>query len=235
MNKRSAPLFFLLALVGLAGPLASAENSLRVGVQAGIGQWEEDVRARAVAASASLQTDAAATVGVVGQYLMRAGADDNQQGYFIGFEISAASQRVSEKKTIDVAVLGASIPVAVTGDLNWNADLLWLAGYDFGRFSAFLAGGASYLGGDFSATGGGIAGSDSATHLGWKAGPGMEIELGKSSSLLVRANYGVYQSKTYSADAAGFNVGIEVEPKVFDVRVAWVYNFDSKDIFGQLR
>ena len=233
MNKRSVPLS-LIALIGLAGPWANAENTLRVGIQAGIGQWEEDVGAQLVDVGTSLKADAEATIGIVGQYLMGVGADADE-GYFVGFEVGAAQENFSEKDAVEVEFFGSPFAVAVEGDLKWSVDLLWLAGYDFGRVSAFLAGGASYVGGDFSASVADIAESDSATHLGWKVGPGVEIDLGKSSTLLVRANYGVYQGKTYSAPVSGRSVGVSVEPKVFDVRVAWTYHFNPRDIFGPLR
>lgn len=78
--------------------------------------------------------------------------------------------------------------------------------------------------------------TDENNHLGWKLAPGVEIELNEHSSLLVRANYALYQGKKYTGalDAGGFssNVDIDISPRLFDVCVAWIYKFGAGGLTG---
>ena len=109
-----------------------------------------------------------------------------------------------------------------------------------GRVSAFLAGGGSYVGGEITARGTGWSATDENAHLGWKLAPGIEIELGESSALLVRANYALYQTKKYTSalnvGTFSSNVDLDLSPRLFDVRVAWIHKFGAgglKGLFGR--
>ena len=219
MNNRLA-VCCAIALLGLA-PLASAGDGLRLGVQGGIGQWEMDLGVPLLSRSDTLSPGFEPSLGVVAQYLF----EDGEQGYFVGFEAAFAQENVSHTQTFDVS----GVPVSVTNDLNWGIDLLWLVGYDFGKVTGFLAGGGSYIGNELTASGAGVTASDENTHLGWKIGPGIEIDLGESSALLIRANYGLHQGKKYSGavllNGNNFNVDLDLEPRFFEVRVAWVREF----------
>ena len=214
-----------LAACGLVAPSANAEDGFLLGAQAAVGRWQQDINAQLLDASGTLKTDAGGSVGVIGQYIRRSSAPA-ESGYFMGFEASASLENVSETETF--MVLG--IPATVTGDVSWSADLLWLGGYDFGRISAFFAGGVSFLGNEVTVRVADLTGGDESTHIGWKLGPGVVVDLGARQSLLVRANYGIYQDKTYRDQG----VPLDLEPQTFDVRVAWVYRFDAPDLLGFL-
>lgn len=224
MNNRPA-VFCAIALLCLA-PLANAGEGLRLGVQAGLGQWEMGVNVPLLSRTDTLTPDFEPALGVVGQYIF----DDQGQGYFIGFEAAVGRENVSHTQTFDVA----GVPVSMTNDTNWSVDLLWLLGYDFGKVTGFLAGGGSYIGSELTVSGAGITASDQNSHLGWKIGPGVEIDLGASSSLLLRANYGIHQGKKYTGSAllngTNFNVDVDLEPRFFEVRAAWVYEFGAGGI-----
>lgn len=223
MHKRSAIGSVLVALV-LGCPLAQAEG-LRLGVQTGIAQWNVDWDVRLIDQKGTLEPSAQAGLGVLGQYIFDAPAE-GERPFFVGFELGFAGAGVSHSETIDVL----DVPTATELDISWSADALWLVGYDFGRVSAFLAGGGSYIASDLSVSGAGLAGNDQNNHLGFKLAPGVEISIGESSTVLVRADYALYQAKKYTGSGASagldFNVDIDVTPRLFDIRVAWVYEFD---------
>lgn len=208
-----------IALLSLALP-ASAGDGLRLGVQGGLGQWEMGLNVPVLSRSDTLSPDSEPALGVVAQYLF----NDNEQDYFVGFEAGFAQENISHTQTFDVA----DIPVSVTNDINWGVDLLWLVGYDFGKVTGFLAGGGSYIDSELTVDGAGIVASDGNNHIGWKIGPGVEIDLG-NSAVLIRANYGLHQGKKYTGSAVlggtDFNVDVDLEPRFFEVRVAWVYEF----------
>ena len=228
MNYRSAVCCAIVSL-GLA-PVAHAGEGLRLGVQGGIGQWEMNLNVPLLSRSETLDPDFAPAVGVVGQYIFQ----DSGQDYFVGFEAAVAQENLSHSQMFDVA----DVPVSVANDVNWSIDALWLVGYDFGKVRGFLSGGGTYIGSELTVSGAGITAIDENTHLGWKIGPGIEIDLGNSSTLLVRANYGLHQGKKYTGSTLlggmDFNVDVDLEPRFFEVRVAWVYEFGSvglSDIF----
>lgn len=218
--------FCLAAAAALCGGLASAaDGTFRLGPQVGTDTWETALDVPLVMASGNLEPGAKANVGVLGQYIM-GGRSREEQDFFVGFEANWSGKSVSHSSTFSVA----DVPVEVTGDISWRFDLLWLVGYDFGRVRAMLGGGGSYMASDIAASGAGLAGEDSNAHLGWKLAPGIEVELGPSSSVLLRVGYALYQSKKYTASAANLpgldvDVDIDVDPRVVDFRVAWVYKF----------
>ena len=217
-----------LAFAGLSGPLANAEGAFRVGLQAGLPQWEEEVGVQIPDQPPTLvEPDAAAAVGAVGQYMVRANPDA-ERSFYIGFEASALAEGVSHSQ--DVVVLG--IPVNAVADIAWSTDLLWLGGYDFGAYSVYVGAGASAVSTELTVSAFGLTGNASKTHLGWKLAPGVEIDIGPSQSVLIRASYGVYRSETYSDPSVTGLVSLSVEPKVFDLRVAWVYTIDTASLFG---
>lgn len=222
MNGRPA---IGIALLGFAlvCPVASADG-LRLGVQAGLERWNVDLDVQLVDQSGTIEADFAPGVGVLGQYIFRAPAED-ERPFFVGFELGYAAQNISEAGTFDVS----GVPVETTADISWSVDALWLAGYDFGRVSAFVAGGGSYLASELTAAGAGLSGRDQNTHIGFKVAPGVEIKLNDSSALLVRVDYARYQDKKYTGSGSNLgldlDIDINVQPRLFDVRVAWVYEF----------
>lgn len=212
-----------LVVLALGCPLASADG-LRLGVQAGLERWDVDLDVQLVNQSGTLETGFEPGIGVLGQYIFRAPAEE-ERPFFVGFELGYAAQNVSEASTFDVA----GVPVETTADVSWSLDALWLAGYDFGRVSAFVAGGGSYMASELTASGAGLSGQDQNTHIGFKIAPGVEIKLNEASSLIVRADYALYQAKKYTGSGSNLgidlDIDIDVQPRMFDVRVAWVYEF----------
>ena len=229
MNKCSR-ICGALALIGVCGGQAAAEG-LRLGVQAGLERWDMDIAVPVLRQSDRLSPSTTSAIGVVGQYLFTA-ESRTERTLLVGIEAGFSIENVSHTQAFDVA----DIPVDVAADISWSFDAMWLLGYDFGRVSAFLAGGGSYIDGEITASGAGLAATDENTHLGWKLAPGVEIELSESSALLVRANYALYQSKKYTGalNTATFssNVDIDISPRLFDVRVAWIYKFGAGGLTG---
>lgn len=233
MNTRPLSSFAALAIGLLIGPLASADapagiaDGLRIGVQGSVSQWNIDQGVQLLGQNESMQSDFEPSLGFVGQYVFDDGGADT--GFFFGFEVDATPAGVSHSETFSVA----GVPVDVAADISWNLDLLWLLGYDFGKVSAMLAGGGSYMSGEISASGAGLTASDENSHVGWKVMPTVEIDLGKSSALMVRLGIGQYQTKKYTGRFAMLNsdVDIDVEPRTVEVRVAWVYRVGS--LFSQ--
>ena len=215
----------LAAAATLVASVASgADGTFRLGAHIGADQWDTALEVPLVSATGDLQPGFKANVGVLGQYVMAVG-DASERDMFVGFEASWSGKNVAHRDTFMVA----DVPVATSGDIGWHLDLLWLVGYDFGRVSAALAGGASYMASEITATGAGLAGEDQNTHLGWKIAPGVEVELGPASALLLRVGYTLYQGKIYTAPGTTLglpvDVDINVEPRLLDVRVGWVYRF----------
>lgn len=214
--------FLIAALLLGFGAATHAEERLRFGVIGGFERWEEDASTPVPGvAPATLDGGADAAVGLVAQYMARHQEDG---GFFIGIEASGAPENVSHTET--VAFGGTNFEV--TGNIDWNADLLWFGGYDFGRISPFLAVGASVVGGSGSVDFGGSTFEDEQIHIGWKLGPGVDVDLGNNMSLVIRATVGRYRNRTYAA--AGLPV--DVEPSVADVRIAWLYRFSAEDVLG---
>lgn len=206
----------------LAGVASAADGAFRLGAHLGADQWA--LEAPLVSATGDLEPGFKANVGVLGQYIMAVG-DASDRDLFVGFEVGWSGRNIAHRDTFTVA----DVPTVVTNDIGWNLNLLWLVGYDFGRVSAALAGGASYMANEITATGSGLAGEDRNMHLGWKIAPGVEVELGPASALLFRVGYTQYQGKIYTAPGASLDlpvdVDINVEPRLLDVRVGWVYRF----------
>ena len=213
-------------------PAASAEERFRVGISGGLESWEEDVSTIGVA-PATLSPSAKAAPSVVAQYILRA-VGEGERGFYVGFEASGGQRSVSETESVTVPAFGG-VPVefTVTGELDWTADLLWFGGYDFGRFAAFMAGGASFVGGSGSVGFAGTSVEDEQVHVGWKFGPGMEMDLGNNMSLMARIMLGQYRNRGYTAE--GLPVAVDVEPSVTDVRVTWLYRFDAGQLLGGWR
>ena len=230
MNKRSM-ICCALALIGICGGQPAAADELRLGVQAGIEQWKMDVAVPVLRQSDHLAPSAKPAIGVIGQYLFTA-ESPTERTMLVGVEAGFSVENVSHTQAFD----GAGIPLDMAADIPWSFDVMWLLGYDFGRVSAFLAGGGSYIAGEITARGAGLSATDENAHLGWKLAPGVEIELSESSALLVRANYALYQSKKYTgalnAGAFSSNIDVDVSPRLFDVRVAWIYKFGTGGLTG---
>lgn len=227
MNQRLLCSGLAASAALLGGAASAADGAFRLGAHLGTDRWDTGLEVPLVSASGNLQPGFKTNVGVLGQYIMAAG-DGSERGFFVGFEANWSGKNIAHRDTFAVA----EVPVVTTGDIGWHLDLLWLVGYDFGRISAVLAGGASYMTNEIVATGAGLAGEDRNMHLGWKIAPGVEVELGPASALFLRVGYTQYQSKIYTAPGASLSlpvdVDINVEPRLFDVRVGWVWRFGGR-------
>ena len=224
-DKRSLPLRFALSFVAVAliAPVASAAQHVRIGVQAGMNSWEEDLSTPIPGVEDQTLSGDEAGLGVVAQWVIEAEADT---GFFIGFEGALAQENMSDTTTVTVGAFSAD----VTGAVVRTVDLLWFGGYDFGRVSAYFGAGPSIASGEGQIQLGAFALDAEKTHIGWKFGPGIEVDLGSSMSVIARATFGSYRNRAYTAE--GFPVAVDVEPRVAEIRVAWVYRVNLADIMG---
>ena len=225
-DKRFLPFCVLLGAALFIAPVADAAHSFRLGVQAGMNSWSEDLSTVVPGIEDQSLGGDEAGVGVVAQYVVQAEADT---GFFVGFEAAVAQENFSDTATIAFGDFGAD----VTGEIVRSADLLWFGGYDFGKVSAFFAAGPSIASGEGEIAFGPVMLRDENTHIGWKYGPGVEVDLGYSVSLVARATIGSYRNRAYTAE--GFPIAVDVEPRVTEVRVGLVYRFNAGDLFGVFR
>lgn len=218
--------FVLLAVAATlcaAGSSAQTADGLRLGVQGVYSQWDVDVAAPLLDASDAISAGAPA-FGVLAQY--RFGADEAaERNYFVGVELGLRTESLSESQTF----LVNDVPATVTTDASLSADVLWLVGYDFGKATAMVTTGVTFLFNDIEANALGLRGADENKHVGWRVGPGVEVDITESSSLIARANYTLYKEKSYTDQG----LTLKVKPRGLDVGVAWVYKAD--DLLGWLR
>ena len=100
-DKRSLPLRFALSFVAVAliAPVASAAQHVRIGVQAGMNSWEEDLSTPIPGVEDQTLSGDEAGLGVVAQWVIEAEADT---GFFIGFEGAVAQENMSDTTTVTV-------------------------------------------------------------------------------------------------------------------------------------
>ena len=207
----------------LAGPSGMAAQELRIGVQAAAGSWEQDLSTAVPGIEDQTLSADGSGVGVVAQYLVKS---VEETGFFIGAEGAITTQDASDTTTVGLGLFSAD----VTGEIVNSVDLLWFGGYDFGRVSAYAGVGPTIASGEGAINFTGTMLTDEATHIGWKYGAGVEVDLGSNVSLLARASYGGYRNRAYSAD--GFPIAVDVEPRVTEVRVGVVYRLNVADLLG---
>ena len=223
-----------LALTALLGAQAAIAGEFRVGVQGGVPSWSYDVGVAALGQSTTVDPDIEPSLGVVGQYVIRSGAggDDN---FYVGVEASFGAESASG--TDQLNLLGAN--VELVAETAWVADVAWLAGFNLGEtdllggmgdVTVFGSVGASYAKADL-----GVAlpelnlsGGDEGKHFGWKAGAGVEFDIGASATLQLRANYTDYEGRTYRDQG----VSLDVEPGAFEVRATLLYRVDHCALLG---
>lgn len=225
MNKRSLCPVAALAALGtvVSGASAHAGQELRLGVQGVYSQWDVDVAAPVLSVADTISAGAPG-LGVLAQY--RFGADEAaERNYFVGLEVGLRTEGLGETQTF----LVADVPATVETEASLSADVLWLAGYDFGKVTALVTTGITFLRNDIDASALGLRGQDANKHVGWRIGPGVEVDLTPSSSLIARANYTVYKEKSYTDQG----LTLKVKPGGLDVGVAWMFKVD--DLFGWLR
>lgn len=226
-----------LALAGIAfcvfaASSVGAEERFRVGISGGLESWEEDVSTLGVA-PATLDLGAEPAPSVVAQYIIRA-VGEGERGFYVGMEASGGGRSAEQSQTVTVPAFGGvPIDFTVTGQVDWSADFMWFGGYDFGRWSAFVTGGASFVGGSGKVEFAGVTAEDEQVHVGWKFGPGVEFDLGNNMSLTGRVTLGQYRNRGYTAE--GLPVAVDVEPMVADARVTWLYRFDAGQLLGGWR
>ena len=222
-----SPVLAVLAAVSavLVAPAAGAAQELRVGLQAAGGSWEQDVSTVVPGVEDQTLSADGTGIGVVAQYVVKSEADT---GFFIGVEGAITQQDASDTTTI---VLG-DFAADVTGEIVHSIDLLWFGGYDFGMVSAYAGVGPTIAGGEGKIAFGPTTLTDEASHIGWKYGAGVEVDLGSNVSLIARASYGGYRNRAYTAQ--GFPIAVDVEPRVSEVRVGVVYRVNVADVLGSL-
>ena len=223
-----SPAYAVLAAIGavLIAPAASAAQELRIGLQAAAGSWEEDVSTAVPGIEDQTLSADGGGIGVVAQYVVKSDADT---GFFIGFEGALSQQDVSDTATV---ALEPIFSAEVTGEIVSSVDLLWFGGYDFGMVSAYAGVGPTLAGGEGQISFAGTTLSDEATHIGWKYGVGVEVDLGSNVSVIARAAHAGYRNRAYTAE--GFPIAVDVEPRVTEVRVGVVYRVNIADVLGAM-
>jgi len=218
----------------MVGSTAAANDEFRLGVQGGLPNWGLDVEVSALGVATDVDADVEPALGLVGQYIMRAGDDDGS--FFVGIEAGFTSESAAGAQEVSVL----DTPVMVDAEMTWATDLVWLGGFDLGNVSlfggnmqnvsVFGTAGASYAHGEVAVSipSAGATGSDEGKHFGWKFGGGVEFDLGTSAAVQIRANYTTYASATY----ADQGVSLAVEPSAFEIRAILVYKFDAGDVLG---
>lgn len=223
-----------LALGGLVGAQAVVADEFRVGVQGGLPVWSFDVGVPALGQSTTVDPDMESSFGVVGQYIIRSGAGDDGN-FYVGVEGSFGAESASGMDRL--TLLGANVELVT--ETTWVADVAWLAGFNLGETTAlgglgdvtvFGSVGASYAKADLGVTlpDLGLTGGDEGKHFGWKAGAGVEFDIGTSATLQVRANYTYYEDRTYR----GQGVSLDVEPGAFEIRATVLYRVDYCALLG---
>ena len=221
-----SPAFAVLAAIGavLIAPAAGAAQELRIGLQAAAGSWEEDLSTAVPGIEDQTLSADGGGIGVVAQYVVKS---DEDTGFFIGFEGALTQQDASDTTTVELPPLFSA---NVTGDIVHSVDLLWFGGYDFGMVSAYAGVGPTIAGGEGQIDFQGMTLKDEATHIGWKYGAGVEVDLGSNVSVIARAAYAGYRNRAYTA--GGFPIAVDVEPRVTEVRVGVVYRVNMADVLG---
>lgn len=227
-DKQSlAPVLAVLAAAGavLLGPVASAAQELRIGLQAAAGSWEEDISTAVPGIEDQTLSADGAGIGLVAQYVVKS---EEGTGFFIGAEGALTQQNASGTTTVTLGPFSAD----VTGEIVNSVDMLWFGGYDFGMVSAYAGVGPTIAGGEGEIVFGGETLTDDATHIGWKYGAGVEVDVGSNVSVIARASYAGYRNRAYTAE--GFPIAVDVEPRVAELRVGVVYRVNVADVFGAL-
>ena len=230
-----SPAYAVLAAIGavLIAPAAGAAQELRIGLQAAAGSWEEDLSTAVPGIEDQTLSADGGGVGVVAQYVVKS---DDDTGFFIGFEGALTQQDASDTTTVSLPAPVMDAPplfsADVTGDIVHSVDLLWFGGYDFGMVSAYAGVGPTIAGGEGQIEFLGTTLKDEATHIGWKYGAGVEVDLGSNVSVIARAAYAGYRNRAYTAE--GFPIAVDVEPRVTEVRVGVVYRVNVADVLGAI-
>lgn len=228
-DKQSlAPVLAVLAALGAAliAPLAGAEQEVRIGLQAAAGSWEEDLSTAVPGIEDQTLSSDSGGFGIVSQYVVKAQAD---KGFFIGVEGAYTQQDASDTTTV---ALPPVFEAQVKGEIASSMDLLWFGGYDFGQVSAYAGIGPTIAYGEGEISFSGQTLTDEATHIGWKYGAGVEVDVGANVSVIARASFADYRNRAYSAE--GFPIAVDVEPRVSEVRVGVVYRADVADLLGSI-
>lgn len=223
-----SPAYALVAAIGavLIAPAAGAAQELRVGLQAAAGSWDEDLSTAVPGIEDQTLSADGGGVGVVAQYVVKSDADS---GFFIGFEGAITQQDASDTTTVTLPPLFSA---DVTGEIVNSVDLLWFGGYDFGMVSAYAGVGPTIASGEGKIAFAGTTLTDEATHIGWKYGAGVEVDLGSNVSVIARASYAGYRNRAYTAE--GFPIAVDVEPQVNEIRVGVVYRVNVADVLGAI-
>ena len=219
-----SPAYALIAAIGavLVAPAAGAAQELRVGLQAAAGSWEEDLSTAVPGIEDQTLSADGGGVGVMAQYVVKSDADT---GFYIGFESAFTQQDVSDTTTVTLPPLFSA---DVTGEIVHSVDLLWFGGYDFGMVSAYGGVGPSIARGEGDIAFAGTTVRGKATHIGWKYGAGVEVDLGSNVSVIARASYAGYRNRAYTVE--GFPIAVDVEPRVNEIRVGVVYRVNVADV-----
>ena len=92
-------------------------------------------------------------------------------------------------------------------EVDWAGSLRGRLGFDGGAFMPYLTGGLAVAGATADATGLG-GGTDSATHIGWTVGAGVEIAATEDLTLDLLYRYSDYGTQTYNTGGGDFDANV---------------------------
>ncbi len=224
----------MVAAGAVLGAQGAVGDEIRFGAQAGVPSWSFDVGVPALNVSTSVEPDAEPSFGVAGQYIFHSGEEDDSD-FYVGVEASYGAESASGMDRL--TLLGTAVDVVA--ETAWVVDIAWLAGFrlsetsilgDVGELSIFGSVGASFAQAEVgvSLPDLGLTGSDEGKHFGWKAGAGIEFDIGRTATLQVRANYTYYEARTYRDQG----VSLEVEPGSLELRATLLYRLDHCVLLG---
>ena len=222
------------AVCGVLWAQATLGDEFRIGVQGGLPGWTYDVGVAALGESTGVEPDTEPSIGIVGQYILRAG-DGDDGGFYVGVEASFGAESASGKDQL--TLLGSTVDVVA--ETAWVTDVGWITGFNLGEtavfggvgdLKVFGSVGATYAKGEIGVTlpDLGLSGGDESTHFGLKFGAGVEFDLGTSAMLQVRANYAFYEERAYRDQG----VSLDVEPGALEVRATLLYRMDPCSLLG---
>ena len=136
------------------------------------------------------------------------GASIDVSGWLVGVDAGAnfyLSDGIVAGVVGDIAWsnMGGESASGILYDVDWVGSLRGRLGFDGGAFMPYLTGGLAVAATSVDATAllGGI--TDSATHIGWTVGAGVEIAATEELSIDLLYRYSDYGSQTYEIDGTG--------------------------------
>lgn len=153
---------------------------------------------------------------------VHAGYNYQINNWVVGVE---ADVEYSDASASGAVVLPAPAGLTAFGiDNEWNGSVRARLGYAFDRVLVYATGGVAFGGFDVRATNGLISSSDSATHVGWTVGAGVEYAITQNVTARAEYRYTDLGDKNYTFAAPVGTVNFDAAD-IHTVRVGVSYKF----------